>query len=563
METAPGGPPPGKSDGGTYADKTAMNHGQKTNKLKLNILDIFLERKDPSINYTLNKEELSKLLFQRMKIPPNQVTKIDTSAYGKIHLELSPQLIPEKFMNLPAFDIRDGLRTKFYRPHHKKEVLVTFSWLDLETSDDFLCHILSFFGKIKSGVQYSKFREEPGESNEAKLLNNILSGERKVWMEVEKSIPSYAVVSGRRIKIFYNGQRRTCARCCKPRELCPGESNARVCEQNGGEKVKTEKMWKETLETVGYIPWAGEEAEVTVTDNPEKEVIEAYEDEGKFDGVTLDNLKENSTDNEIMELLRKVCSMEEMENITIHPTGSTKSKLLKFSDQKPIPAIWKKMDQKIFDGRMIHSRPHVPLTPPKPSVQQSGPAFVESTEPNKSETKTPTKKSMPPPKSTPKIPGLTEEDIAKAAKIEKKKRKKKENAKKPKSSKGKKDENKTEKRTDEMVKEDFLYGSDDSIAEKSLQETIKAYDFSDYDTDSESEVFEDSKEDPDAENLFTPMRWKSKSAANIVLSVTQDTPHRRANSLNRKRSATSPKEQENKKKKSHIPLKTSSRSSNQ
>ena len=217
MDTAkPGGEPPGR----TYADRASLNYGgnQFKKKVKLNILDIILERKDQNVSYNLTKDELSKLLFQRMKINPKNIIKIDTSGFGKILLELKSALKPEDFMNFPAFDIRDGLRTKLYKPHHKKEVLVTISWLDLETPDDNVIHVLSFFGKVKSGIEYSKIKEEPGESAEAKLLNNILSGEHKIWIEVEKPIPSYGVINGRRVKIFYNGQKQTCARCFKFKE---------------------------------------------------------------------------------------------------------------------------------------------------------------------------------------------------------------------------------------------------------------------------------------------------------------------------------------------------------
>ena len=553
METSPGGPPPGMENGRTYAEKTSMNPGSTLNKVKLNILDVILERRDPSISFNLSKDELSKLLFQRMKLPPNQIVKIDTSAFGKIHLELSPLLLPEQFMNLPAFDIRNGLRTKFYKPHHKKEVLITISWLDLETPNDFLCHILSFFGKIKSGIQYSKFKEEPGESREAKLLNNILSGERKVWMDVEKDIPSYGVINGRRVKIYYNGQKRTCARCCKSRDHCPGESNAKICEENGGEKVKTEKMWKETLEAINYTPWMVEEAEIVEVDTNEEAVENEEIDASKFDGITLDNLKENSSDLEIMELLEKVCTNEELKDIKIHPTGSTKSKLLTFSDIKPIPAIWKKIDQKIFDGRMIHSRPHVPLTPPKTANKDQNPG------PNPEVSVTPNKQQTPPAKSTPKIPGLPEQETSKVAKKVRNKKKKQEKVNQP---KAKPNEKKDDKKTNDMVKEDFMYGSDDSVIEKPIE--VKDYAFSEYETDSEPDVFEDSKEEPEAEkieqdNLFTPLKWKSKSAANIALAVAKESPHPRANSLSqaKKRSAPSPKERENKKTKSLLPVKSS------
>ena len=150
-------------------------------------MDVHLERTNNYINFNLSKEELEKLLFKKMKIPTKQVVKIDTSAFGKIHVQLSEDIRPEAFAGFPVFDIREGLRTKFYRPHHRKDTLVKISWLDLETSDDLITHILAHFGKVKSSVQLCKFREEEHESELAKLLNIIPNGERQVWKEMKTS----------------------------------------------------------------------------------------------------------------------------------------------------------------------------------------------------------------------------------------------------------------------------------------------------------------------------------------------------------------------------------------
>ena len=169
-----------------------------------------------------------------MAIDQKKVKKIDTAGFGKIQLELAEDLNPESFINFPSFDIRDGLRTKLYRPHHRKDTLVTISWLDLETPDILISHILGHFGKIKSSVQWAKIKQEENESQLAKMLNNILSGERQIWMEIDKPIPSYGVIDGRKVKLYHPGQKRTCARCQKTADSCPGKSNAKLCEGNGG-----------------------------------------------------------------------------------------------------------------------------------------------------------------------------------------------------------------------------------------------------------------------------------------------------------------------------------------
>ena len=122
-------------------------------------------------------------------------------------------------------------------------------------------HVLNHFGKIKSNVKWSKIKQEEGDSDLAKLLDNILSGERQVWMEVTKPLPSYAVIDNRRVKIYHPGQRRTCARCQKVADQCKGNSNARLCEDNGGEKVNVIDAWKNILATVNYIAWNGDKSD--------------------------------------------------------------------------------------------------------------------------------------------------------------------------------------------------------------------------------------------------------------------------------------------------------------
>ena len=305
----------------TYANKVSgMKPGGRP---KLNVLDIFLERRDETISYNLSKEELSKLLFRKMCLDPKKVIKVDTSGFGKIQIELDKSVQVESFLNIPAFDIKHGLRTKFYRPHHRKDTLITISWMDLETPDELLLHVFSHFGKVKSSVQWCKIKEEENESQLAKLLNNILSGERQIWMEVEKPIPSYAILDGRKVKICHAGQRRTCARCQRMADDCPGQSNARLCEQNGGEKTKVDGVWKETLTKVGYTEWIGGEAEVAVeVEENNENWIDIETKYPNCDGIVINNLPEDMS-NEDVKILLEGAVLNGSEHVTVNPTGST------------------------------------------------------------------------------------------------------------------------------------------------------------------------------------------------------------------------------------------------
>ena len=66
-----------------------------------------------------------------MKLDPKTILKLDTAAFGKVHIEFNDKVVIEHLLNLHAFEIHDGLSVKYYRPHHRKEALVNFSWMDL------------------------------------------------------------------------------------------------------------------------------------------------------------------------------------------------------------------------------------------------------------------------------------------------------------------------------------------------------------------------------------------------------------------------------------------------
>ena len=53
--------------------------GSKTERMKLNVLDVYLDRKYNSVRYNLSKEELAKLLLKKMTIDPKSAVKVDTS----------------------------------------------------------------------------------------------------------------------------------------------------------------------------------------------------------------------------------------------------------------------------------------------------------------------------------------------------------------------------------------------------------------------------------------------------------------------------------------------------
>ena len=234
-----------------------------------------------------------------------------------------------------------------------------------------------------------------------------------------KPLPSYASIDGRKVKIYHIGQKRTCARCQKDGENCPGRANAKQCDENGGTKTNVEVAWKEILNAMGYTEWKGGETVVENSENGEKEETVAAEEvtpiEG-CDGLVFDNLEETTTLEDIKTILKGVCTDESMISCTLHPTGSLRSKILKNLDTSLIPSVAKKIDKKSYKGRLIFCKPYVPKTPKKetnPTDMQENPPAIRNEQETTLETN---------PK--PIITGLTEADRLKAVKPKEKKNRK-------------------------------------------------------------------------------------------------------------------------------------------
>ena len=62
--------------------------------------------------------------------------------------------------------------------------------------------------------------------------------------------------------------------------------------------------------------------------------------------------------------MKGAASEEVITGITIHPTGSTRSKIVKNVNPALIRNISNSIDNKSYTGRLFHCRPHVLVSPP-------------------------------------------------------------------------------------------------------------------------------------------------------------------------------------------------------
>ena len=76
------------------------------------------------------------------------------------------------------------------------------------------------------------------------LLRNIQGTDRQVNMIINKNIPSYISLEGKKIRVWYHGQDYTCARCLKSNRFCKEKAVASKCKEP---KADFESYWAEIV----------------------------------------------------------------------------------------------------------------------------------------------------------------------------------------------------------------------------------------------------------------------------------------------------------------------------
>ena len=156
----------------------------------------------------------------------------------------------DRFCKEESIKITEGVRTGFIKPAGKTDITVTIKDLDFNTPDSFVIEYLNKFGTVVSqDVIYGKYADGP--------FKGKFNGDRKYQIKFEKSsrsMGSYHLIDGVRTRIFYAGNKKSCARCHQNASTCVGEANAKTCEENGGNRISLavhmEHLWK----SVGFKP---------------------------------------------------------------------------------------------------------------------------------------------------------------------------------------------------------------------------------------------------------------------------------------------------------------------
>ena len=295
--------PPDLSNKKSYADrlKTNVKYDQR---LKRNVLEIVLDITEEKV--FINDEHVAKLLKNLGVDIISQVEGVQVKGRF-ISVWMAKGINLERFCKEESIRVTQGVVTSVIRPANRKDVVVTVSGLDYNTPDSFIIDYLNKFGQvIDNNVSYVKYKEGP--------LKGKYTGERRFRVDfsgTNRSMGTFHVIDGARVKVFYQGNKKTCARCHQISSKCPGGGAARDCENNDGPKIHILDHMRTLWKDIDFTPTSfslnveeAEEFDVKVTEIPSPTPKNGENQNNyAFNALTIRNFNPSLKDKEIQEFL--------------------------------------------------------------------------------------------------------------------------------------------------------------------------------------------------------------------------------------------------------------------
>ena len=320
----PGGP--GGQGDDRNKDKVSYSERVKSNikydqRLKRNVLEITLEKTDNEATFDVDQDDTARICKTLGIDIAAQVEGYNIHFKGKVSVIcvwMAAGINLEKYCKDVSIKVGDGIVTGMIRPAGKKDVTVSIVGLDFNTPHPFVIEYLNKFGTVLSNtVIYSKYDSGP--------FGGKFNGERKYQVDFSKSkiqMGNYHLIDGNKVRVFYRGNGKTCARCHKLARECPGGALAKNCNIAGGNRVLLSEHMKKLWSIVGFTPVSFEldddekmedDIKQAEKDAPVKEVERfpsnmltqepTERDVEKFDGVTIRNIPRTVEDKDILEFL--------------------------------------------------------------------------------------------------------------------------------------------------------------------------------------------------------------------------------------------------------------------
>ena len=320
---------PSTTSGKSWSSIASMNISKRN---KTNTLEVRLEN-DEGNGCSLKEDEIERLL-RRLNINSTQFTSVQACPERRnvVFITLAVGIDITKFItnNNESFVLKQGIRTTTIKQVNKREVNVQVFGLHPDTKDEAVIRYLNAHGKvnIKQPVTYGVYPGATGSS----LLAGKRNGNRIYSMEVKRNIGSAHIIDGEKVSIKYPGQIKTCNKCHKQANNCPGKGLAKDC---SAEKILLSQHMITYWRQINFNPETTEmhEVDIDCDDNDEdttktvdqvknkpKKVSIDPETTKRYGGVVVKGFTTESATDTVVETLKEAGLPFDYEKDDLHIT---------------------------------------------------------------------------------------------------------------------------------------------------------------------------------------------------------------------------------------------------
>ena len=255
-------------------------------RLNKNVMEIVLE-KDTKGVFNASDNEAAKVLQKLGVDVSNHVEMVQICPVGKnvIQVTLKDGVNMDRFFAKEVFEVKPGLRVSHVRSAGQREVTVLIKGLHPQTPDSKVFEYLRCMGNVKkTKVIFDVYKEGP--------LKGLQNGDRRYFVEFSQNISVGAlhIVDGHKVTFSFSGQRRSCFRCLKVSNECPGNGIAKDCEAAGSPRKLLAVHMQEFWDKINFCP-----SEVPIPNDLDDHQEEI---EQQIGGSFTPNKKQNSSVND-------------------------------------------------------------------------------------------------------------------------------------------------------------------------------------------------------------------------------------------------------------------------
>ena len=344
-----------------------------------NTLEVRLEN-DEGVSFSLNNEEIERLL-RRLNIKAKDFTSVQACPERRnvVFITLGNGVDINKFTQncFESFILKDGIRTTTIKQASKREVQVQIMGLHPDTRDDAVIRYLNAHGQVnmKLPVVYGVYQGVSGSS----LLAGKRNSTREYTMEVMKNIGSTHIIDGERVSVRCPGQMKTCNKCHKTANICPGRGLAKACTS---EKILLSEHIISYWQNINFVPEqrdmnevdneGGEEAVESTINQVNQTQVEPKPNMNsnmieRYGGVVIKGIKTDTDIDEFITILKEAGLPSDYSKEDMHIIDKRQQRTINIHDLQPDVCV--KLSKKLHGtskmGKTISVHPLVEDTPLK------------------------------------------------------------------------------------------------------------------------------------------------------------------------------------------------------